>query len=122
VNAQQMIGALRSIARQIPPSSHRADLLFRFLADNVCLARLNSGARVLDQVDFAQWLRELADASFTGSGRPCPSGVGGRPIQGYFEIRDRTCPDCGHVHQDENECGQAMGGGRVCRCERKVLA
>ena len=122
MNAQQMIGALRSIARQIPPSSHRADLLFRFLADNVCMARLNSGARVLDQIDFAQWLRELADASLTSSGRSCPSGVGGRPIQGYFEIRDRTCPRCGHVHQGSAECGEEIGGGRICRCELEVPA
>ena len=28
-----------------------------------------------------------------------------------------TCPRCGHVHQADAECGEALGGGRICRCE-----
>lgn len=35
---------------------------------------------------------------------------------------DLTCPDCGHVHAGENECEVKIGGGRECRCERKVTA
>jgi len=35
---------------------------------------------------------------------------------------DRTCPDCGHVHHGDDECGEELGGGRVCRCERRVPA
>jgi len=33
-----------------------------------------------------------------------------------------TCPDCGHIHADDAECGFPIGGGRKCRCERKVRA
>lgn len=35
---------------------------------------------------------------------------------------DLTCPDCGHVHQEDSECRCLIGGGRFCRCERKVTA
>jgi hypothetical protein len=28
-----------------------------------------------------------------------------------------TCPRCGHVHKEPSECGEDMGGGRVCLCE-----
>ncbi len=32
------------------------------------------------------------------------------------------CPNCGHIHVDEDECGFPIGGNRVCRCERAVTA
>jgi hypothetical protein len=35
---------------------------------------------------------------------------------------DETCPRCGHIHQGDSECGEQMGGGRICRCELSVPA
>lgn len=35
---------------------------------------------------------------------------------------DEFCPDCGHLHCDDAECGFPIGGGRKCLCERKVTA
>jgi hypothetical protein len=32
-----------------------------------------------------------------------------------------TCPRCGHIHQGERECGEDMGGGRICRCEMECV-
>jgi hypothetical protein len=34
----------------------------------------------------------------------------------------RTCPRCGHIHEGASECGEDMGGGRICRCELSVPA
>lgn len=44
-----------------------------------------------------------------------------RPKVTQREI-DRTCPRCGHIHQGEKECGEPMGGERICRCELDVPA
>jgi hypothetical protein len=46
---------------------------------------------------------------------------GTRPAVTHRAI-DRTCPRCGHLHQGEKECGEQIGGGRICRCELDVPA
>ena len=28
-----------------------------------------------------------------------------------------TCPRCGHIHHEDSECGEPLGGSRICRCE-----
>lgn len=94
--------------------------IFQYLADHVHLVRLANGQLINDTADFAEFFRELGDASRSVE-RPFPVGVGGRPLQGIFTIHD-TCPDCGHIHQGDSECGEEIGGGRVCRCERRVPA
>jgi hypothetical protein len=33
-----------------------------------------------------------------------------------------TCPRCGHIHKDVNECGEDLGGAGSCRCEYTVMA
>lgn len=38
------------------------------------------------------------------------------------EIRDKTCPRCGHQHEGLKECGVEMGPGRICPCELEVPA
>jgi len=34
----------------------------------------------------------------------------------------KTCPRCGHIHKDVNECGEDLGGAGTCRCEYTVMA
>jgi hypothetical protein len=36
-------------------------------------------------------------------------------------VRD-TCHGCGHVHREQNECGEDLGSGRICRCESRLPA
>lgn len=76
-----------------------------FVADHLPSARLANGARLCDAIDFAAWLHELANVA------DAPA------LRGHD-----ACPDCGHSHQDDAECGEPLGGGRICRCERKVPA
>lgn len=72
--------------------------LFLYLAANVHQCRLSDGQRLNDLTDFESFLIELAQAS--------------KP-----KALDLTCPHCGHIHQSgEKECGEPVGGGRVCRC------
>jgi hypothetical protein len=110
MNAKQLISQLRA-----RPNAHPQNLgiVFRCLAHSVYDARLVDGQRLLDATDFKAWLLELAEAStvhdhsFAGSPR--------RSLQD-------TCPRCGHIHQGEAECGEDLGGGRICRCELPVPA
>jgi hypothetical protein len=88
-----------------------ARLLLCYLADHACMAELQSGQRISDLTDVKVWLRELAEAARVPSVRTSP-----RVTSCDF------CPDCGHVHIDDSECGFPIGGGRNCRCERAVRA
>lgn len=65
-----------------------------YLAENLYTSTLESGAHLLDNLDFKAFLRECGEA---------------------INLND-FCPRCGHVHQGR-ECGEEIGGGRVCRCE-----
>ena len=112
MTAKQLIDCLR-----LPKEMCR---VFHGLADTVYEARLSGGQRLCDATDFAAWLRELAeetrvhgqtaDASHGNGTRPKVTSERGRTIYD-------TCPQCGHIHQGDAECGEHLGGGRVCRCE-----
>jgi len=97
-----------------------ARILLRYLADHARDAQLADGSYLSDITSFVDWLRELAEAARTSSGRKVPSI---RPAQACYDtVRGDWCPDCGHVHVDESECQFPIGGGRRCRCERQVPA
>ena len=115
-----------------------ARLLLSYLADHVYTAELKDGGKLRDATDFSHWLTELAEAARELAQNPDNTKVhlaqdsGTRP-----KVTCRTsspapqprwttdfCPDCGHVHIDDAECGFPTGaGGKVpCQCERKVTA
>ena len=81
-------------------------MMFRQLHDNLPLLKLRNGSNLRDVSDMMELCREMIDLLTPPKMRSV----------------DRSCPDCGHVHTEEAECGEKIGGGRVCRCERKVVA
>jgi hypothetical protein len=112
MTAKQLTDCLR-----LPKEACR---IFHALADSVYEARLAGGQRLCDASDFAAWLRELAEETRV-HGLPASDSAGdGTCPKVMRESRrsiDDTCPRCGHVHQHDSECGEQMGGGRVCRCD-----
>jgi hypothetical protein len=103
MTAKELIANIR--ARALGAGAGPRDL-FNYLADQVYEARLADGQRLLDATDFKAWLRELAEAAAPAATRD----------------HLRTCPRCGHIHEGASECGEDMGGGRICRCELSVPA
>jgi len=92
-------------------------LFLLYLADHVYHLR--------DATDFRKFLLDMAEAirqeSQAASGPQLSPGPKVRPP---FQQRrwNEFCPECGHIHADETECGFPIGGGRICRCERAVVA
>ena len=113
-----------------------ARLLLSYLADHVYGAELQNGLPVRDATDFSHWLTELAEAARELAKIPGNTKVhsaqdsGTRPKvtcrapQPQPRWNGDFCPDCGHIHIDESECGfpTGTGGREPCRCERKVSA
>jgi hypothetical protein len=94
-------------------------LLLRYLADHVYEAELASGQKLRDASDFNAWLRELADLA-----APIPESTKVSWMRRAPAPQSRwedTCPRCGHVHQGDAECGEQLGGGRICRCEFEAV-
>jgi hypothetical protein len=104
------------IASLAPVDLDRQEKIFRFLAEHLYELRLSNGHPLRDSTDFRDFLFELSQgAEMADQNRPCPKVI----PRGQF---DDTCPRCGHVHQGSGECGEQMGGGRICRCETEVPA
>ena len=108
-----------------------ARLLVSYLADHVYTAELADGGKLRDAMDLTQWLRELADEARKLLANGQSTEVS--PVAERSTCRKVTttpqarwngdfCPDCGHVHIDDAECGFPIGGARICRCERRVVA
>lgn len=105
-------------------------VLLHYLADAACDAQLQTGHTLCDLGDFIAWLRELGDASRVIDARILPStkvagsaNPGTRPKVTLRQEQSRwndTCPRCGHIHQNESECREQLGGGRICRCDLPV--
>src|SRR6266849_8102088 len=98
------------------PSLLLLKLFTRYLADNVYDSTLNSGERISDATAFKIWLRELSEAARTLTLETAGKKLPPSPQRRWNEF----CPDCGHIHIEDSECGFPQGGGRVCRCERAV--
>jgi hypothetical protein len=125
MTAEELVATLRMLGPQ------DASVIFTFLADHAYDSTLRSGQKLRDVTDFAIWLRELAEVARLGcypNGHgpvdTAPAGIRTRPkVMRAAQPRwQDTCPRCGHVHQGEAECGEQMGGGRICRCEVDVPA
>ena len=129
MKAQEIIADLSDLGpgQDAPGVLLYTRLLLHYLADHVSHARLADGQRLNDSTDFVAWLRELAEAARIPVNTKVleMAGTGTRPLVRRApapQPRWDECPDCGHVHLDDSECGFAIGGGRVCRCVRKVPA
>lgn len=98
-------------------------IAFRYAADNFYSMTMENGRRPLDQIDFPTFLGQCAEAFSLAESHVSISAESGAPrklrsdgsTNSRFDKAD-FCPRCGHVHQGR-ECGEEMGGGRVCRCE-----
>jgi hypothetical protein len=124
------------------PGNARANLLYArlllsYLADHVYTAELAAGGKLHDAMDFTAWLRELSDEARKLAQIPESTKVSAAAGNGTCRTVTRAssvnpqprwaadfCPDCGHVHIDDTECGfpTGAGGREPCRCERKVPA
>jgi hypothetical protein len=91
-----------------------------YIGARMCEARLRNGCRVNDASDAKAFLHECAQEVQIHSGVPRLSLIQEPPARRGYNVD--FCPDCGHVHIDDHECGFPIGGGRVCRCERQVTA
>lgn len=96
------------------------NVILSYIADHASEARLAGGERLNDVTDFKAFLRELGEA-WRVHGLLRRTNVAIDSWQSRTAMHD-TCPRCGHVHQGEAECGELLGGGRVCRCELSVPA
>ena len=129
------------LARSIPFGPHPpkdihiyVSIALCYLSEHFYEAQTESGMRVSDPLDVKRWLAEMAAAlnlngelSRKAESTKVPSltetrtglRVTGRvPQLSHGEF----CPDCGHIHLDDDECSFPIGGARKCRCERKVSA
>jgi hypothetical protein len=110
---QELISALRSCGPQT------LSVILHFIADRLYQAELNSGASLHDVTDFKIFLEECAEVAKVRDFRDqTASGWREAPSRGV----NPPCPRCGHVHQGDRECGEQIGGGRICRCEMEVPA
>jgi len=97
-----------------------AQIFSQFLAEEIYGARLANGSGLRDIMDCRQYISALAVAA------EIEQKMMNAPPR--LELQQRkpaalaTCPDCGHVHADDRECGFPTGGDRKCLCDRKVLA
>jgi hypothetical protein len=115
MKADELIAELRAMGQQ------DAAVIFNYLAKHAMEARLAGGQRLCDVTDFAAWLRELSEAAKVPAPPYFPSRDQRPAARPAAQSRwDKTCPRCGHVHQGGAECGEAMGGGGICRCELDV--
>jgi hypothetical protein len=85
-----------------------ASLAVNWLAKHIAEVRTYQGLSINDAINADILLMQYADALRLAA----PSA---KPF-------DPTCPDCGHIHEGEDECKMQMGGGRECLCERRVSA
>lgn len=87
---------------------------FRVLASQIPEARLADGQHLNDATDFMEWLNELGEAAEPKVATPRPSN------------RERhldTCHRCGHIHENDGECGVFMGKlAGYCPCKLEVSA
>ena len=105
----RIVTAKEFVSRLVPSERRWLALQLNYLADHEHELRLADGRSMSEGLDFADFLREAAVA--------CIAEKTERP--GY---NVEFCPDCGHVHVDDNECSFPIGAGRICRCERAVPA
>ena len=111
---QELVADLGALG---PGQSSRETLLYTrlllcYLADHVHHAELANGLSLHDATDFVTWLREIAEAAAKVPMLMCTAGhVFPQPRW------EDSCPRCGHVHQGDADCGEPIGGGRICRCE-----
>lgn len=114
------------IAKLSPFELERTALIFEYLAVCIPDCQLLRGAHLHDASDFMAFALEVsaeakAKLALAGSSTEVPKLHEFRPRSKVTKLDD-TCPRCGHVHQENSECGCPMGGGRTCRCDMEARA
>ncbi len=119
----------REFVRNLAPVElDRLALIFNFLADHGYELTLESGLGLRDATDFIAFHREMAMAlKFSQSTEVSNGPVFGTATKVTYPLTGSRfdlshCPDCGHVHIEDDECGFPTGGGRICRCERTAVS
>lgn len=84
-------------------------IMLRVLGESVSEIRLSGNRRLNDATDFRELLLLLGDAMH-------------KPNLPPRTILQDFCPICGHVHQNNGECGVSMGGAGACDCKAEVTA
>jgi len=110
------------IAKFAPEDMDRLSTVFLYLAEHSYEARLRDGKLLRDATDFRGFLRELSEAAIVAVGRDCTEVVNRAERRPRRKVMLTVCPRCGHEHGGSAECGEAMGGGRICRCDVEVSA
>jgi hypothetical protein len=112
--------AFRTLCRMGPQD---ANVIATYFVDHFQELRLNSGMPLANISDVQHFLREFAIVSRVVPDFPermevpapmTPTEISSRskatrPAQRRW---DEFCPDCGHIHADDSECGFPQGGGR----------
>src|SRR5579859_6354084 len=124
MTAPELIATLRAAGPQ------SLGVTLHFIADRAHELTLADGQHLRDATDFKAALKELAEATRfrdyeiamgTGFDEHLESSVQ-RVLPQRPGYNVEFCPQCGHVHVDDDECSFPIGGDRICRCERKVTA
>ena len=109
-------------------TSPLSDELERRIRERIVMLRAQKDRRqvaVLSGEDIGcaslEWVLREAEAIKAEGLKPAVS-VGPRMIRQEQPRNWNACPRCGHVHHEGTECGEQLGGGRVCRCEESVTA
>ena len=98
-----------------------ARILFYDFAEQAWQFRLADGQRLNDGTDLSHFCKEVAAAiELEEMGQNAATNTAARRLRASGRVFDDTCPRCGHVHQGDRECGEQIGGGRICRCEMEV--
>lgn len=107
------------VTRLAPVELERLRSIFLFIAANAHELRCESGTQLRDASDWKEFLHEVGDA-LAEAAAAVPGCIS--PRMNLRPLRDHTCPDCGHEHEDKAECKKYLGEGRFCPCESKVPA
>jgi hypothetical protein len=101
-------------------------LFAHFLAEQLYGATLADGRPLYrcDIMGMKEFLTEVAISAVDPESTKLSGGTRtGRDQLGQRLLHESDpCPRCGHVHQGDRECGEQIGGGRICRCEMEVPA
>jgi hypothetical protein len=143
MKSKELIADFLSRDRVSPQELLFGRLLVRQIADSLDYATLPNGEFLHGPTDHRTFLHECADELREAGKKVCAcelseaARVSVTPeLLPVLELRtrpkvtasapqrrwDEFCHDCGHIHVDDSECGFPIGGGRICKCAKAVLA
>jgi len=104
-------------------------VVFAYIAEHYYELALSNGSPLAytDVTGHKQFWEEVAEAAKVSGFSPstpvqAPTGFGTSPKVTPRPRWDRSCPDCGHEHEDRTECKKYLGEGKFCQCESRATA